>query len=303
MDSGRFRFGLFQFDVARGELRRDGVLVRLQAQPALVLSCLVNNAGHVVSREQLRDAVWGRETFVDFERGLNFCMSHLRSALGDDASEPIYIRTIPKSGYQFLAPVEWITNGASSLPDSARAATFSSRRSIVMLAIAISGFAVLALATGLWLRSRAGLRRPPVVAVLRFDNETLDPDVTSFSDALTDNIVEQLVSRSNGHYVVIGNARILRLPRDQRDLEAISSSLRAKYVVLGQVQRDGRDTRLLAHLIRLPDQTHLWVVRIERAGEDPRALGLDVAQRIATEFSPRVIADSAPGASPLPGLH
>jgi DNA-binding winged helix-turn-helix (wHTH) protein/TolB-like protein len=279
MDSPRFRFGLFQFDVASSELRRDGILVRLQAQPARVLACLVKNAGHVVSREQLRDAVWGRERFVDFERGLNFCMSQLRSALGDNTSEPTYIRTIPKNGYQFLAPVECITNGAPSLPDSARGATFRSRRPIMMtLAIVISGLAVVALATGLWLRSRASLRRPPVVAVVRFDNETDDSDVTSFSDALTDNVVEQLVSKSNGHYGVIGNARILRLPRDQRDLAAIGASLRAKYVVLGQVQRDGRDTRLLAHLIRLPDQTHLWVVRIERAGEDPSALGLEVAQ-------------------------
>jgi len=74
MDSRRFRFGLFEFDAAALELRREGALVRLQSQPAQVLACLVECADQVVSLDALRKAVWGNETFVDFERGLNFCI-------------------------------------------------------------------------------------------------------------------------------------------------------------------------------------------------------------------------------------
>src|SRR5215469_12901253 len=99
-----YRFGLFEFDAGTRELRRDGVLVRLQAQPALVLASLVAHAGEVVSRDELHQVVWHADTFVDFERGLNFCVAQIRAALDDDASVPRFIRTIPKRGYQFIAP-------------------------------------------------------------------------------------------------------------------------------------------------------------------------------------------------------
>src|SRR5437588_9675507 len=99
MAARKVRFGLYEFDLDTLELRRDGSALRLQAQPKQVLACLVANAGRAVTREELRRAVWGNETFVDFERGLNFCISQIRSALRDDAANPTYIQTIPKQGY------------------------------------------------------------------------------------------------------------------------------------------------------------------------------------------------------------
>src|SRR5262249_10892514 len=105
MQCGAYRFGLFEFDVEKLELRRQGSVVRLQSQPARVLACLIQNADRVVLREELRQAIWGSETFVDFERGLNFCIEQIRSALDDNSARPVYIRTLPKRGYQFIAPV------------------------------------------------------------------------------------------------------------------------------------------------------------------------------------------------------
>jgi TolB-like protein len=131
----------------------------------------------------------------------------------------------------------------------------------------------------------------PILAVLRFDNETGDPAVSRFSDALTDNVVEQLTSQSSGRYRVVGNAQILRLPREQRDLKAIASSLGAAYVVLGQVQSSGGHIRILAHLIRLSDQSHIWVARMDASLDDPLTLESDAAQKIAAQLSPRVLAD------------
>ena len=106
----RVRFGLFEFDLSTRELRRAGVPVHLQSQPAQVLACLIQNAGRIVSRDELRQAIWGSATFVDFDRGLNFCVAQIRSALADDANSPTYIRTIPKSGYQLIAPLEAFAN-------------------------------------------------------------------------------------------------------------------------------------------------------------------------------------------------
>ncbi len=94
----RFRFGLFELNAATRELRREGRLVRPQSQPGQVLSCLLARRGQVVSREELGQAVWGAETHVDFDRGLNFCLAQIRSALDDDSSSPRFIRTIPKRG-------------------------------------------------------------------------------------------------------------------------------------------------------------------------------------------------------------
>src|SRR5947199_7492174 len=99
-DASRFRFGVFDFDSATRELRREGVPVRIQSQPAQVLALLLADAGEIVSRETLRRAIWGAETFVDFDRGLNFCVAQVRAALGDSAESPIFVRTVPKRGYQ-----------------------------------------------------------------------------------------------------------------------------------------------------------------------------------------------------------
>src|ERR1700683_1150525 len=98
---GRIRFGIFDFDQRTGELRREGQYVHLQAQPAQVLGVLLSRAGEVVTRDTLREVVWGCGTFVDFDRGLNFCVAQIRSALGDSAESPRYIKTLPKRGYQF----------------------------------------------------------------------------------------------------------------------------------------------------------------------------------------------------------
>lgn len=296
MDSGRFRFGLFEFDTAARELRREGMLVRLQSQPAQVLSRLIEHAGEVVTREELHRVVWGGETFVDFERGLNFCIRQIRAALGDDSTTPRYIRTIPRRGYQFIAPIEQIGG------HSAQAETASARQKSVLsvptLICAGVILVALALSGGYWVRSWQMSKRRPIVAVLRFDNETGDAAMTRFSDGLTDNVVERLTLSSRGRFDVTGNARILRLPREQRDLNAIASTLHASYVVLGQVQGGGNQTRILVHLIRLSDQTHLWVVRVDRPVADPLAVESDTAQKVAAEFSDRLTRDS--GGNPLP---
>ncbi len=103
---GRARFGVFDFDPATGELRRDGVQVKLQPQPARVLAMLTARPGEVVSRDELRQLVWADGTFVDFERGLNFCVAQIRSALGDSAESPRFVETLPRRGYRFIAPVQ-----------------------------------------------------------------------------------------------------------------------------------------------------------------------------------------------------
>lgn len=291
MSTTRFRFGFFEFDATAGELRRNGSLVHLQSQPAQLLGYLLGRAGEVVSRDDLRNTIWGKETFVDFERGLNFCIAQVRSALDDDSTSPRFIRTIPKRGYQFIAPVQQVdeSSGVHTKPANMLGRT---RRTIFWACAAVILVVTSALG-GYWARSLALAKRQPIVAVARFDNETADAAMTQFADGLTDNVVEELTRMSRGRYAVIGNASILRVPREQRDLNAIGASLHASYIVLGQVQSDGAQTRILVHLIRLPEQTHLWVARIEGAVSNPLSAESADAQRVGEQFAWRIISDSS----------
>lgn len=292
----RYRFGVFEFDAANLELRREGVLVRLQSQPAQVLALLLERAAHVVSRDDLRQAVWGDKTFVDFEGGLNFCISQIRSALQDHSAQPLYIRTVPKSGYQFIAPVQRLSARQLQPPNTEVAPRKVPKARYAIAASSLFALAMLALFAYRF-RAVQSASEMPILAVVRFDNETSDSRLTQFTGALTDNVVVQLTAQSRGAYRVIGNAHILQLPREQRDLNAIAGSLHAGYVVLGQVHTNGAQIRVLAHLIRLSDQTHIWVVRLDRPLTDSLNLESEAAAKIASEFSARMAADPAGAAS------
>ncbi len=93
-----FRFGEFELNEQTLELRKNGTLTRIQRQPARVLAFLLNHRGALVTREQIRLAIWGDDTFVDFEQGLNFCIRQIRLALNDQAENPSYVETLPRLG-------------------------------------------------------------------------------------------------------------------------------------------------------------------------------------------------------------
>ena len=93
-------------DEQAGLLFKNGRVVRLKPQPFKLLLLLVSRAGEVVTREEIRDALWGSDTFVDFEQGVNSAIKQVREALSEDADRPLYVETIPKRGYRFTAPVE-----------------------------------------------------------------------------------------------------------------------------------------------------------------------------------------------------
>lgn len=99
-------FGVFELDLNAGELRKSGMRLRLQGQPLQVLALLLERAGDVVTREELRQSLWPSDTFVDFDHSLNTAINKLRDALGDSASSPRYVETLARRGYRFIAPVQ-----------------------------------------------------------------------------------------------------------------------------------------------------------------------------------------------------
>src|SRR5438445_7288770 len=137
------RFGVFDVDPESGELRKAGVEINLPPQPAKVLVLLATRAGQLVSREELRQQVWGKETFVDFEHGLNSCIKQIRAALDDHPENPRYIETRPRRGYRFIAPVQEVP---------ARVATPGARSGARRFWIAAVGLVVALFASGYFAR-------------------------------------------------------------------------------------------------------------------------------------------------------
>lgn len=99
------RFGVFELNLDTEELRKAGTIMKLAPQPFRLLALLATHSGQIVSREEIQGQLWGEETFVDFEQGMNHCIKQIRTVLGDNADNPLYVETLPRRGYRFLAPV------------------------------------------------------------------------------------------------------------------------------------------------------------------------------------------------------
>ena len=151
------RFDVFELNLQTQELRKRGVKLRLQGQPIQLLAILLESAGELVTRDELKAAVWPADTFVDFDHGLHNAIARIREALGDSASAPRYIETLPRRGYRFIGTVEEVEvepvssivrvaeNGAPVVPPARTTSPNPSLSSRVGLAIAVS-LAALALA-------------------------------------------------------------------------------------------------------------------------------------------------------------
>jgi DNA-binding winged helix-turn-helix (wHTH) protein/TolB-like protein len=268
-------FGPFETNLTSGELRREGVLIPLQDLPFRLLSALLERPGEVVTRAELTERLWGADTFVDAAAGLNTAVAKLRDALGDNAEQPLYIETVPKRGYRFVAKVEAAPRETPPLSLTKGVTPLPRRRGVVWTVAAIVAVAVVVFAA---YRLRAD--RPQTrIAVILFDNETGRPEVSRLSQGLTDATVFALTAQPT--LAVIGNAAILRTARPFRDIAAVRDALHADYIVIGQVQTADETILVRSHLIRASDQAHVWV-SVSRMTGGEAALQSEVAGRIAS---------------------
>src|SRR5258708_39771540 len=114
------RFGAFEIDLRSGELRKNGMRLRLSGQPFQILAALVDRPGEVVTREELNSKLWPADTFVDFDHGLNNAVARIREVLDDSSETPRYVETIPRRGYRFIAPLSDVrlATATPSTPES-----------------------------------------------------------------------------------------------------------------------------------------------------------------------------------------
>jgi DNA-binding winged helix-turn-helix (wHTH) protein/Tfp pilus assembly protein PilF len=167
-------FGPFHLDLETRELYRAGIAVRLQPQPARLLVLLVERAGELVTREEIRQCVWGSDTFVDFDQNVNFCVRQIRAALHDQAATPCYLETVPRRGYRFIAPVQIVVeaaDAASAMPVGFRPRV-RSRRIVVAAAVVVSSLVALAAGAAVY-----RLRNPTVRAASRTSTAAVREEV------------------------------------------------------------------------------------------------------------------------------
>src|SRR5215212_9365144 len=168
-----FRFGPFELDVEREELSRSGLTLRLPRQPLRLLVLLVRRAGETITREEIHQELWGSETYVDYEQGINTAVRQIRYHLGDHAEAPRYLRTIPRRGYVFIVPVERVaapdepgvavTQPEIPLRRSRRRPRFSIGGRLVAAALAAL------IAVVIWFPRPHGTGTPRLITILPFE--------------------------------------------------------------------------------------------------------------------------------------
>ena len=155
-------FGPYRLDLDSAELFRSDVVIKLQPQPSKLLVMLVERAGELVTRDEIRRSVWGTDTFVDFDQSVNFCVRQIRTALHDSADTPCYVETLPRRGYRFIAPVRRLADPVPEPSPSERPEVGGAR--LVRwprLAIACLAFLITAAAAdGVWRHARRSSAAP-----------------------------------------------------------------------------------------------------------------------------------------------
>lgn len=262
--SSLVRFGDFDLDPRTGELRRDGISLNLPPQPAKILVLLVERAGEVITRSELAEQVWGEDTFVNFDQGLNFAVRQIRAALGDDSETPRFIETLPKRGYRFIAPVskDEVTAAVAPLVGQSSQLRKSAWRVPVALVAALAIGLGLIFAWSQFRERRLNSNRIESLAVLPLHNLSRDPEQEYFCDGMTDELITELAKVST--FRVISHTSVERYKETKRTLGDIAHELGVDAVVEGTIMRSGDHVRITAQLIDARSDKHLWAESYER---------------------------------------
>ncbi|MGA2920907.1 MAG: winged helix-turn-helix domain-containing protein [Candidatus Sulfotelmatobacter sp.] len=292
------RFGIFEVDLQAGELRRQGVKVKLQQQPFEILTMLLECPGEVLTREELQKRLWPTDTFVDFERGLNRATNRLRDSLGDEADNPRFIETLPRRGYRFIGQIEKLdggrntaelvsgqddavsTNRSRHLPSCGRA------RPRIGFAFAIISLGLLALAAWFFLRPRDAIQS---VAVLPFINASSDSNAEYLSDGITESLINNLSQLPNLR--VMARSTVFRYKGKDIDPQKIGNDLHVQAVLSGRLLQQGNVLVIQAELMDVKTGTQLWGGQFNRGVEDVLALQYDLSSEIAEKLRLKLTGD------------
>jgi TolB-like protein/DNA-binding winged helix-turn-helix (wHTH) protein/Flp pilus assembly protein TadD len=303
--AGNYRFGPYELRSRAHELYKLGVKVKLRPQAFQVLKALVERPGDVLTREELHELLWPKETFGDFEHGLNAAISELRGVLNDTAADPRYIETLPKVGYRIKVPIEPTetlepavsdqnTVGTSPLLTTPGAAPQPAEREGLavgpppslwtrrwLAAATVGVLTVLAVAYFTFQGRHREVVQPKItsLAVLPLKNLSADPSQEYLADGMTEALISRLSTIHNLR--VISRTSVMRFKNPQMSVPDIAKALHVDAIVEGSVIREGNHVRVTTQLIRGATDEHFWSQTYDRELGDSLALQSDLAQSIA----------------------
>ena len=225
-------FGVFELDLHAGELRRQGMKIPLQEQPLRLLGLLLENAGDLLSREEIETQLWPGDAYGDLNHRLNNAVNKIRIALGDSAENPRFLETIPRRGYRFTAPVHEVGKAAeatSSTPPPQRRSGEAPRkkgRVLVRAAAAVALAAVFGSALWLFFRTPRGPAPDQIMlAVLPFENIGGDPAEDYLADGLTEEVILQLGRLGSSTLGVIARTSVRPYRTAEKGIRRIGEEL------------------------------------------------------------------------------
>jgi DNA-binding winged helix-turn-helix (wHTH) protein/TolB-like protein len=317
-------FADFDVDLDNGEIRRQGVRVRLRGKPCQILVILLQHPGEVVPRQQLIESLWPANTFVDFDSNLKTALSNLRRVLGDSADYPRFIETVQGVGYRFLQPVSNVKPNSADVPDVPNVPPVSENGDSgfsfeaspgtehvdpkflrvpggsleerdwrhIIAATAVLMFTVIAILAAFRTQDP-----PPthdklgrVMLVLPFENLTGDASTESLSDGITKQMTDQLQQKLTGKVAVLTNDSALSYKHTHKSLDSISNELGGvDYVLQGTVRRSHDNIDIDAELYRVSDHKSIWTGTFEHKVSDIEEFQQDIAAHILESISVEII--------------
>ena len=269
-----YRFGNFHLDARDRRLVRDGKVVQLEPKSFDVLRCLLDNAGHLVTKQDLVDAVWARAYVSD--NSLTRCIHQVRAALDDNADQPTYIETVAGSGYRFIAPVKKAEAPETRDGSTARA----NRRRHAVTAVLL--LVVIAVVAQLWDRGGEAL---PIerIAVLPLTNLTGAADQEYFVQGVHEALVAELSRIAS--IEVISRTSVMGFRETTMPVPEIAARLDVDAIIEGSVMRAGDKLTVTAQLIATNPERHLWAERYHRDVSELFEITTDIVAAIASEIA------------------
>lgn len=333
------KFGPFSLDPQTGEITRNGLRLHLQPQPAKILILLTDSPGTLVTREDIRLRVWGADTVADVEQSLNFAIRQIRSVLRDAADSPEYLETISKRGYRFIAPVSEIpaqekpasdlqaakvgtesslpSQGAIAIAPAAAAPDSRSKhekevsilrpqrvRMPIRRLVAVIVAVVFLFSVFLFYRNRqqAAISQTGAIVVLPFVNLTGDPSLEYLSDGVTEEMITRLAKLDPTHLKVIARTSAMSYKSTHATAQQIGNDLGVQYVMEGSLQKNGDRIRVIAQLIRVSDQMHIWAQSYDGHLDELLAFENQVAKSVANTLSLHVTASTTENQMPIDSI-
>ncbi len=286
------KFGEFELDCARYELRRNGRVLKIERIPMELLILLAEKDGHVVSRQEIIERLWGKDVFVDTEHGINTAIRKIRQTLRDDPEQPRFVQTVTGKGYRFVAD----RNGdarAADIPVRVEARVSASdqvspakgRRwwPVAAIALCLIAGAVLALREGLGQRIFARHQIGPIhsLAVLPLTNLSGDPSQDYYADGMTDEMITALAQ--NRSLRVVSHTSVMQYKGASRPLREIAQALGVDGILEGSVNRSADHVHVNLQLIYAPSDTHVWAQSYDRDLNGALSLPEELSHTIASE--------------------